>query len=977
MSNPVNVSELIGDIKPYAYNPAGMQRVAMAAYKAIHNGEIEIVDATNPFVSLIEISSVNTSAMMQHAAALTRRQYPASATTFEELYLHMSNTDYANIFALPSEVMFYLAINKAQLLNALVLDVDTGISKVTIPRNTVFYASGIPFSLQYPVDIRKLEHGDLQIVYDASQPTVLQNLTTNVIEDETIRGADGEEYIQFGVETQQFIISSITNPFDSTSGFALSVPFENQYYGARVYVSNSDSTWREIQVTYTDQVYDPLVPTAALQVVGNKLNVRLPLVYITTNLVSGKMRVDVYQTQGPMDLQLGNYAPDNFIVEFIHIDENDTSPYITALKSIPNIAPFAKDKTSGGRNALTFAELQARVIQNSIGPPKLPITPSQIQATNLDKGYTLVKHVDTLTDRIYWATKALPAPNSPTLVTPANANVATIVTQVGSAETLQGCYRHITGMTIGSKALVQNNNGITSLVTKAGYAGLMALPLADRTSALNSSRYSYTPFHYVLDNTTDSFMVRPYYLDDPKIYSRSFVQENPDTGLQASIGTTFGVEKTDAGYRLTIATKSNDAYKALADNEVFCQLAFSSDSQVATAYMLGAQVTRQHETDERVFVFDITSVYDVDSNHALAVPSFQTNTAGFIPRCTLKQTFSVLFGTSNAEAVQTPTTDIDTRLGTFQFNAASIGITHEHLTLTFGYALDTLWNSFRSFTNAIPFQTYTSDVPKYYDEDVFGHDPVTGATISIVNGAPVYNIQHHAGDPVLDGNGQQVYLHRVGEPILDVFNRPKPVENYQTVLSRSVDLMTLDGVYQFANDPVTLDYVQQIKSSLLTSLTQDLVNLNAKALEKTEIYYYPAITQGNVNALADNNQLINIEAAQTLKVSLYVDELVFNNKTLTAALQSATIKAIGAFLAANSTVAVSALEDKLAEVYGSDVLSVNVAGLGGANNYRVITVTDDSTKLSIRKVLKLLPSGQLAVQEDISVTFTTHGFGTA
>lgn len=973
MSTPTTVAELIGDIKLYAYNPAGIQRTVMAAYNSIHNGTISIVDATNPFVFALETSCVNTSAMMQQAAALTRRQYPASATTFEDLYLHMADADYSNIFALPSEVKFYLIINKRQLLSALVLDPATGISKVTIPRNTVFYAAGIPFSIQYPIDIRRLAHGDLQIVYDASTTTGLLTLTSNVLDYTTLMDTEQEEYIQFGMDTQQFYVSTITSPFDSTSGFTVTIPFTDQYYAARVFVSNPNSTWREIAVTYTDQVYDALVPTAVLQVVGNTLQVRLPLVYITTGLVSGKLRVDVYQTQGPMDLQLGNYSPDNFTAEFNYIDQNDGSVYTAAFTDMTNVSAYARDKTTGGRDSLDFTQLQARVIQNSVGPRRIPITPSQMQNTLLDKGYSLVKNVDTLTNRIFWATKPLPLPSGSALATSANANISTIVTQAVNADTFQGCFKHSVGMTISPRALVQSINGISSLMTKAAYLTLEGLPQADLCSTLNAGKYAYTPFYYVLDMSTDTFVVRPYYLDAPKIDSRSFIQENPDTGLQVSIDATYSLVKTTGGYRLTLSTKSNDAYKELDDSEVSCQLAFASATQGTNAFMLGVQQPRETPSDERIYVFDITCQYDVDASDALALPTFSTANGSLTPRCSLSQSFSILFATSNSQATQTTTTAIDGFLGAFQLPSGTVGITHEALTLTFGYALTTLWNSFRSFAASIPYQTYISDVPRTYPKDVYATDPVTGSSFTVVDGELVYDLVHQAGDLVLDAQGQPSYLHRAGDLVLDLFNRPIPVENYQTVINRSVDLVTLDGSYQFATDPVTIAYLDQIYASLLTSLTSELVTLNTEALEKTQIFYYPSVTQGNINVIADNNKLVNLEAAQGLKVTLYVSIEVFNNKSLTSTLQSTTIKTIGDYLSSRQTVAISLLEDALSTKYGNDVVGVTVSGLGGDSNYRVMTVVDESTKLSIRKILKLLPSAQTAVYEDISVVFSTHG----
>lgn len=973
MSTAQNVSDILGDVKAYAYNPVGIQRRAMAAYSAINDGTVQVVDATNPFVFAIETTCVNAAAMMQQAAALTRRQYSAAATTFEDLYMHMADEDYVNIFALPSEVKFYVIISKRELVNKLVLDPDTGIYKLTIPRNTIFYAAGLPFSIQYPIDIRQLAHGDLQIVYDATSPTKLFNLTTNVLDYITIMDPEREEFIQFAVDTQQFFIKSVMSPFDSTSGFNITVPFEDQYYAARVFVTNSDNTWREIQVTYTEQVYDPAVPTAVLQVVGAKLKVRLPLVYITTGLVSGRMRVDVYQTKGPLSLQLGNYSVDNFTAEFSYIDQNDASPYTAAFTSLSNLSVYAKDKTIGGREALSFEQLQKRVIENSVGPRKIPITPSQIQTTLLDKGYELVKNIDTLTNRIYWATKSLPLPRSLSLATSANANVVTVVTNTNDANQFQGCVKHDTGMTIGPKALIQTVNGISSLMTKAAYQLLANQPLADLCATLNAGNYGYSPFYYVLDVATDSFVVRPYYLDKPSIDYRSFIQENPDTDLQASIDATYSISKTDSGYRLVISTKSNADYKALPDSEVFCQLMFNSASQSDNAYMLGTLQPRADVGDERVFVFDIDSLYDIDYNDAMALPGFSTATTSNTPRCALTQKFSLLFGTSNVAAAQTPVTAIDDLLGEFQLPATHIGITHETLTITFGYALTTLWNSFRSFASTIEYQKHIADVPRTYARDVYRVDPVTNAAFTVVDDELVYDLLHAAGDTVLDAQGNPTYLHRAGDYRLDQFNRPIPIDNYQTILKRSLELVVLDGTYQFATDPVTKTYVGQINDELIASLTNDLVTINQEALEKTKIFYYPSITQGLISLNADNNRLVTQEAAQSLKVVLYVSLDVYNNKALTNSLQTATVKTIGDYLASHKTIAVSLLEDALASKYGDDVIGVAVSGLGGSENFRVMSVVDASTRLSVRKTLKLLPNSQIAVQEDITVVFSLHG----
>ena len=972
-TSSINISSILGDIQTYAYNPAAIQRGVMASLTAITNGEVSVVDATNPFVFALEQSCVNAAAAMQQAAALTRRQYPAAATTVNDLYLHMSDTDYVDIFALPTTASFTLMINQQQLLNALVLDPDTGIKQVVIPRNTMFMATTIPFSIQYPIIIRQLAHGGLQIVYDATNPSPLQNLNTNVISYDVLNDPNGVPYIIFSVDTQQFDIVELINDVNSTGGFTTVVQFTDQFYYCRVYASNPDGTWKEIETTYTEMVYDPNTPTAVISVANNKATVTIPVVYITTGLVSGKIRIDVYETKGPMTQLLGNYTPNDFTADFMYLDKNDATPYVAAFTSITGVATYSQDTTSGGRSALTFEQLQTRVINNAIGPRNIPITPSQIQTTLLDAGYTLVKNIDTITDRKYWATKALPTPSSPNLYTSANASVATIITNTATADTLQGCNSHSIGMTITSSALVQNVNGISTLVTKSAYAALSTLPLPELCTTVNSGGYTYSPFYYVLDTSTDSFSVRPYYLDTPKIINRSFVEENPDTGLQVSIDSTYSIVKISNGYQLTLSTKSDSSYQALPDNQVFCQLCFKSPAQTSNAYVLGTQLPRLNNQGERTYVFTLTTNYDIDVNDQLVQSSFKTAANGTVPRSGLLQSINVLFCTNAPDKSTVNTSAIDTLLGNFQLPAGTIGITNEILNIQFGYSLKTLWNSYRTIAAPIPYQTYAKDVQGVYAEDVYNVDPLTGASFTVVNGNLVYNIIHKKGDPMVDANGQPTYIHRAGDPIIDPSTGlPTPIPNYTSTVNRALDLVVIDGVYQFANDAITLNYVAQIDNALVNSLTNDLVTINNEALEMTEVYYYPSISKGMVSVIADEGILVNINAEQSFNIKLYVTKEVYEDSKLLASLENSTIQSIGNYLSTNSTVSISQMEDNLTALYGSDVLGVSISGLGGDANYSIVTITDESTKLSINKVLAVQPNNNIAVEENITILPIVH-----
>lgn len=977
---PVTVSSLLGDISQYVTNPAPIQQRILAALTQITDGQIDVVDATNPFAFCLEASACNMAAFVQEAAALTRRQYPAAATTFEDLYLHMADRDYLNMFALPSKATFTVMLNYQQLLAHLVEDA-AGISQITIPRNTIFYAAETPFSLQYPINIRQLQHGGLQVVYDATVPSPLQTLSTNVVPMRMSQAPNGQTYLLFDVEALQFKIVSFVNDVNSTSGMVSRVPFTDQFYYCRVYTQNTDSTWREIATTFTEQVYDPGTPTAVLQVTDSQVIVKIPPVYTINQLVRGKIRIDVYQTKGPQVIYMGNLGPKDFSADWQFIDKNDAMPETAAITKINDVQVWSTSVTSGGRNALTFQQMQQRVIANAIGPRQIPISPAQIQAYVTDDGYTVVKNLDTLTNRAFWATKPLPAPTelNPTVTnnvfTAANASMLKVLMSVSDAATSYGCTTHATGATVTSAALFHTANGITSLVSASAFATLTSLPLLEQAETLNSGEYFFTPFYYVLDDSTDVFDVRPYFLDQPEISSRVFVQENATTGLQVSIADgAFSFTKTSTGYQLTLTTASNDVYRALSDSQVQCQLSFKTSDGLATAYMLGAQQTRAKDTDERVFIFNITTTYDIDRDHAIDLPTFGLDASSIVPKGVLSQLFSVYFTTSAPMPGTYVSSNIDAGLGAWQLAPDSVGITYEQLTLTLGDYLPTLWNEYRSFSDVIPFQTYATDVVAHYDKDVYATDPVTGSGFSVVDGDLTYTILHHAGDVILDSDGHTTYTHRVGDLILSPeTGLPQAVLGYQTTLQRLVSVFVLDAVYRFANDPITVDYVGYVKQFLLTALTEDLKDLNENVLEQTTIYFHPTVNQGTITVFIEDNAITTMTAEQSLEVTMYVPTETHNNANLLSSLFGSTVKTIGEYFATHNTVAQDELQDNLRKVYGVDVAAVTVKGLGGHDkDYPVITIEDDSTRLSIKKVLTVQTNNQMSVQEDVKITVVVH-----
>jgi hypothetical protein len=962
------ISALLSNMQNYQNNPALIQQDILDHLDIVTSGGVNIVDPSNPFVFGLESATVCTAGMMSKSDTNTRRQYPQLAQTPEDLYYHMSDWDYINRFAAPSVALFSFIFDKDELISKLVTDPTTGVSQIVIPRNTVVMISGVQFSLQYPIVIRQMQHGGLNVTYDGSQPSPLQELTSNVIDWE-IRTVNGTNWLFFDVPLYQFNILSTQQGVSLATKWQTTISFSDQFYYARVWAENSDGTWSELVTTHSIEVYDPTTPTAVLQVVNQTLTVTIPQIYITSGQVKTSVRVDLYQTKGDINMDLSSYPQSAYSANWLAIDANDNLPtnFSAPLKGFNQLAIWSNDRTVDGNNGLTFSQLRQRVMTNSTGAQNLPITNVQVQAALQNIGYDVVENVDNITNRVFLATRAMPDPTNPALITSAAASIETLSTTLTALTTLESVINNGNSLTITPDTIYQSTSGVVSAVPTAAVKALLALPPDQRALAVTKGQYFYSPWHYVLDNTGPEFEVRPYYLDAPVADTTFFVSENDTTLLQVSTKSYQITKNTDgSGYTLTISTSSNDGWKALADDKVYVQLAYIPEGESGYAYLMGTLVGTNTSTNERTFSFDLSSNFNVDSNDMLQLKKFLMYTTDpMLTACSLTQTFDILYAADAVMDTQWKPGEIDAMLGMFLLPATVVGVTHEQVRVKFGSSLTTLWASTRTVNDAVTYRTWPMDVLSYYTNDVYGDPAVT-----IVNGQVVQNIVHHAGDPVINpATGQQVLLHAAGDVMKDVDGKPIPIGTQDTL--RQIDLMLLEGVYWFATDAIATGYRTELVDTVLAWLTEDLVSFQAKLLEQTRIYFYPKATTGNINVMINGGLKTTVAAGQSFKVTLYVPASVYSNSDLQNQLVKTTISTISAQLE-NATVADSALKVALMKIYGEDVIDCEVSGLGGSASISVMTVIDASNKLSIRKRLFAQSDNSLIVQEDVSVSFIQH-----
>ena len=262
-------------------------------------------------------------------------------------------------------------------------------------------------------------------------------------------------------------------------------------------------------------------------------------------------------------------------------------------------------------------------------------------------------------------------------------------------------------------------------------------------------------------------------------------------------------------------------------------------------------------------------------------------------------------------------------------------------------------------------------LPYLYTEDVYAVDPNTGAKFTIdANGNIQYTILHHKGDQVYDPNGVALMLHYKGDYMLDPQTN-KPLIKFPMKIGRELDLFLIEGSYWFATDTAATGYRELLTASVVDWLVSDIETIQEELLEETYIYFYPKQSIGLVSVLTGDGVTTNIDALQSIVVNLYVPNSVYTNTDLRNTLEKNTITIIDTALQ-NTIISKNEIQNNLASSYGSDVTDVELSGLGGSLNLSVLTMTKDSDRLALRKILKLQSDNTLIVAEDVTINFIRH-----
>lgn len=969
-------NELIRDIEDLRFEPTRLQRLMVKMTEDATLGNLKLTDPTIPIVKLLEVSSILTAAGVRNDYLLDRKSYPIMSTTDDDLFNHMVDIDFVDMFSMPSKAKFDIYVSKTEIVERSVPIGSSRSRKLTIPRHTSIVVNGIPFTMQYPINFLVKSHGGLDVVYGMDKPSPLQHLPGNKVDWDVIKlkGISDEgglvELVRLSVPVEQMEVTTIYETISAAKVLKKEVSFKDKFFSVRASMKNIFGAWEEIKVTHSQQSFDPNDPTLLLKVIGNTLTYELPHVYLIGGLVGRELRIDVYTTRAEMNMDLSGLTGSMYSITFKDLDNDDNGLYTAPVSTLRTFDIRSTDVVSGGRDAPTFDVRRSRMLENNIGPNVIPITNVQVQNELNRLGFDTLMNVDDLVSRTYLATRLLP--------TNIDGNTrggieSTTLPYRGSVDTISKLPFSIDNgnrVTILPSTLYSNVDGRLQVLDKAEKDRLEGLPAEAFINVMNDNNYLWTPFHYVLDSNDHTFRVRPYSMNDPSLRASSYMSSNETIGLTIMASNRREIVATETGYKLTILSDSSKDWKELPDSSVHVQLGFKPDRESSYAFTNGV-LLEVLESGERVYEFDIKTNWDMDSQHLLDINNFSMPSGGSIGfRSKLEQSFSLFWAVSDYAQPGLEDSDIDAVMGTHLLPPSSLGVYWEEIEVKLGDELTGLWSRARNVLGDRSPLRRKEPVYMTYLKNEYVIDPQTGhPRVIIKDGLRSLELKHAKGDVVIDAvTSLPVELYAKGSIVME---DGKAVFESNRYTMCWFDIVLFDAKYRYVSSDKDVEYVEFIPRVIVDWVNDLLKGMQKNTLEVTDLYFQPKNTLKHIPVLVDDGREDTIFAAQRLTIDIFVTSTIYSDFELRKAIEEATLNETISGIQGN-LISVENIEKMIKDINGEDIITVKVTGLGGNKEFRVVTLLDGSTSLSVGTLLTMEDNGRMSIADSIQVNFRKH-----
>lgn len=960
------------DLLLFAHNPAAMQSISL---NRLADGDLILRDPTDPVAFLAEMAVMIGHTTIEGVREQLPKCFPSMAQTPEDLYRHISDKDLIDVFALPSaaEMLFYIDVDS--LMQKAMPLVTQGIRRVIFPRDTVFKVAGYDFAIQYPIEIRILPYATMtnhafQVLWLTEIQSPISPVTTNALEW-SITNAPGHsgDVLLFKVPVKQYSVSTRSDTVTPASEMVMYHSFNDDYFMARVWMRKEDSkTWVELATTLSQRTYDVNNPTAVLQVLNGRVRMTIPAIYINKGLVSGEIRLDVYSTIGKLELDLGSFTTQDYSFGLRDLNKEIDEAYVNPIKSLAVKELIGVGKASGGRAALPFEKLRENVIANAVGTRRRPITPSQLSAATDAYGLEMSRPIDYVTDRLLHLSRTMPDSTLKSVNSPLGTVSAPMFftwDQLAALPTARVNGNRITVL----PETIYSFDGVNVVFDPQITETLKLMQPVDVVKLGNAKQFLFTPFYYVMDINNASIDVRVYHLDQPAIDSKRFITTNVTSGLSV-VTADYQFHKSGENYVLRVLTKSDKTYQSLLDEQVFAQIQFTPRTAGGNAVTIFGELKGKKD-GERVFEFLFESNLDIDRNDELVLTNTYNRGGTQVDTPTsLLNDFNIIYGCQQYYPGSFEPGELDKMI--MGVGRDAIGVTHEVFGLRFGWALEWYWRSSRPMTDSINYKYYQEDVLEVYTVDKIKYE----------DGIPVYTV-----DPNADPMVQFVYEHRKGDSVIDpetgkqrilhekgsqVYEDNKPVIDKPRSIKFMLEMIGYDARYRMANGAGVQEYLADVFSEVVKTVTVELPLLGKDYLERTKGFFRPTNTMGNITVRREDGTAAPVPAEQRFTVFYYMSAANRENSELLKSIRTTTSQIISRWLTANRTISTTDICRELKSALAGTVLGVEMELMGPERDMRIYTVLDEAAHAMLGKKLDIDPDGSVVIKDDITLSFNRH-----
>lgn len=937
------------ELKKYSLDPSRMQRYILQNIENVSNGKNMVLDPSNPFMLLLEATTNSVCNNLTETKALIRKLYPYLAYRHDELLHHLSDDEMVNMISIPAEAGITFYVSLTDLKTKGYRPEGANYVETTIPTDTEVTIIDTTLTLLNDIVIRLSDSGNITVEQQNNDNDFAYQ-DIGIIESTLLHDSNGSPIITFIVKMKQVKKINKTVALTPSTGFADIINLTDRYaYSIIKYKNkNTNNEYVYLPKKFNDEYIDPFNPTAYVSIYDSNIQVKIPDIYLVNRLISGTLSIDIYETKGNVYLPINKYMPTDYQLVRGNVSKSKSAATVSNIM----IWVMSHLPINGGMNGLTVSQLRNTIIDQTTGDIDLPITEKQLIRYGEINGFNITKTLDIITNRQYVANKPLPEFNSDLLYARQEVIFNTVELTLNDIKTNNQVIKLEDKSIIKSNSVFRTINGKMSLLTNDELEGLTTLTGLDLINKLRDVKYYYTPYYYVITHDETISSVKVYDLDNPKLTNNRIIGKNNSFTQRVNINK-YEMFKIDTGYRVAFSVSTSTDYDNIDMQYKGFQVKVLLDNNITYSH-----VDAVYDPNNKIWYADI----ETDLNLIDGTLDMQNGVSDLYTKRFNLSTTIVLLSYITHPAMVDPTGYLRNELKVTDTSKNYTVLTKETLTATFGVELQYIWNKIYSTYTERKYLKHKTDVPMTYSENVYGKDPITGAEFTIADDQLTYNLLHSKGDIVRDEENEVVYLHRVGDTVLD--QNGNPIIDQMDGIVRFIDIMLFEYEYKRATSSVYTKYSKLMSEALLKYINSELVDINNQLLEKTEVLYKTD------KSLADVIVNINSNLYSTPCVVKPIVTLYYSGSSKFTALEIDILQVnLGNILNNHfnsNTLSYNVIKEDVTNTLGEDFTSVKIEGIEPTNS-EILNLEPNSNKFMLAKKLDVNANNDIIVKYDFTL----------